>query len=75
MISQDAGYSQRVGDIRFTTPSLLAIVRLFGVKVGASNLLDLGLGKVGGQLVTKSVYGLQSGRPHRQINRRRHPVR
>ena len=37
--------------------------------------VGLGMGKVGGQLVTKSVYGLQSGRPHRQINRRRHPVR
>jgi hypothetical protein len=42
VIGQYAGYGQWMGNVRLTAAALLAIVCLFGVKIGAANLLDLG---------------------------------
>ncbi|MNZ73678.1 hypothetical protein D3C78_921000 [compost metagenome] len=64
-VGEDAGYSQRMGDVGFAAAAALPVMGLLGIEVGSAHQVDLVGAEVGRKSFGKGVYARQGFTPCR----------
>src|SRR5690606_30032978 len=74
-VGKDVRHRQRVGHVGFAAAAALAVVRLLGIEVGATDQIDLIVGQVAGELLGETVYARQGITPWADVSWREQPLR